>query len=264
MTDMLRIDDPMDPARGRALQATLGREPTVRTGDQLPPFFHQVHFWEVLPPRDLGPDGHPRLGGLIPDLGLPRRMWAGGRIAVHTPLRAGIVAEKTSRVDSIVRKTGRTGPLAIVTLRHEITQGGKAALTEWQDIVYRAAPDGADPPVAPRMARTDEEDSVPQDFDTTLLFRYSALTFIAHRIHFDDPYARRTGGYDGLVVHGALLAQMLMLFAEDRLGPLAGMRYRAVSALMQHERAQLCRAGRAVWVRAPDGRLCLDAEATPA
>ncbi|GGL75105.1 FAS1-like dehydratase domain-containing protein [Wenxinia marina] len=254
--------DPLDPARARALQATLGLTPSIEAGDPLPPFFHHIYFWEPLLPADLGRDGHPAKGGFIPDLGLPRRMWAAGELTFHTPLRAGSRAEKTSSVEQVTRKDGRSGPLAFVRVRHDIRQRGAICLTEWQELVYRQDPGPDAPkPEAPK-AKTDEDLCITRRFDTTALFRYSALTFNGHRIHYDQPYAREVEGYDGLVVHGPLLAQSLMLVAEARMGRLAGFRYRATSPLMHHEAASCCwTKGGTLWVRAPDGRQNMIAEA---
>ena len=214
-----------------------------------------------MPAAELGRDGHPKVGGLIPDMGLPRRMWAGGRLQVDAPLRRGADARRVSVCEAATRKDGRTGPLAFVTLRHEIWQGDTLCLTEWQDLVYREDPDLSAPrPVAPD-APVDEKAAEAVHFDATLLFRYSALTFNGHRIHYDQPYARDVEGYDGLVVHGPLLAQHLMLMAERALGPLGAFTFRATAPLMHHETATLCRKGRELWVRAPDGRLCMTASA---
>lgn len=256
-----RQSDVLDPARARALQVALGQVPELEAGDRVPPFFHQLYFWSPAPPEALGPDGHPRVGGLIPDLGLPRRMWAGGRLVFDAPLRLGKVAERRTHCETATRKNGRTGPLAFVTLRHEIWQDGVICVTEWQDLVYRAAPQADAPKPAAPTAPRDEETSVPVSFDATLLFRYSALTFNGHRIHYDQPYARHTEGYDGLVVHGPLLAQHLMLLADTAFGPLTRFQFRATAPLMHHETAALCRKGRQLWVRGPDGRLCMQAEA---
>ncbi|ASM74242.1 mesaconyl-C(4)-CoA hydratase [Pseudosulfitobacter pseudonitzschiae] len=245
--------DVMDPARARALQVALGASATLDTGDSLPPFFHQLYFWEPAVPAELGRDGHPRVGGLIPDMGLPRRMWAGGRLEFNAPLRLGTAAEKLSVCERAERKVGRSGDLAVVTLRHEISQDGKLRVTEWQDLVYRAEADAQAPrPVAP-VARTDEDNCRKVDFDATLLFRYSALTFNGHRIHYDQPYARDVEGYDGLVVHGPLLAQLLMLEA----GEINRFSYKATAPLMHHERAEICRKGTDLWVRGADGRQCM-------
>lgn len=256
--------DILDPARAAALQVTLGQEPSVAAGSPLPPFFHQLYFWSPRAPGELGRDGHPQVGdSLIPDMGLPRRMWAAGRLQFRQPLIAGVAAERCSVRESVTSKAGRTGPLGFVTLRHEVSQNGALCLTEWQDLVYRQAPSANVPPPEPPVARLDAEDQRAVAFDTTLLFRYSALTFNGHRIHYDLDYARDVEGYSGLVVHGPLLAQMLMLFAVEHMGPLAEFSFRASSALMHFETATLCRNGHDLWVRGPDGRQCMAAHAVP-
>ena len=264
MPDTCRLDDTLDPARATAMAATLDLGCTFASGDALPPFFHQAYVWDAKPAAALGRDGHPRVGGLIPDMGLPRRMWAGGRLTFHTPLVAGEPAEKRSSCESAKRKQGRTGALGVVTLKHEIRQSGSLRVTEFQDLVYREDADGAAPAPAPPEAACDEESLRIADFSQTLLFRYSALTFNGHRIHYDLPYAQEVEGYAGLVVHGPLLAQLLMLMAQDELGPLGFFSFRATAPLMHFERAALCRKGQNLWVRGPDGRQCMTAEAQPA
>ncbi len=256
-----RQSDVMDPARAAALQVALGLGPTVSAGSALPPFFHQLYFWSPRAPSDLGRDGHPRVGiDLIPDMGLPRRMWAGGRLHFHTPLRAGAEAERHSVLEKQSLKTGRTGPLGFVTLKHEIWQVGALCVTEWQDLVYREDPVLDEVKPTPPVARRDETERREVRFDSTLLFRYSALTFNGHRIHYDLDYARDVEGYGGLVVHGPLLAQLLMLFAEEVIGPLTRFSFRATAPLLHFETATLCRNGTDLWVRGPDGRQCMQAE----
>jgi 3-methylfumaryl-CoA hydratase len=259
-------NDILDPARGRALQIALGLSPDIDRDVALPPFFHQLYFWSPQPPRTLGRDGHPVVratgaGGLIPDTGLPRRMWAGGQLEFFAPLLAGHPAEKVSVVEQVTHKHGRTGPLAIVTVRHEIRQAGILCVREGQDLVYRENHDPAAPQPAPPTAGDTQTDLREVAFNPTLLFRYSALTFNGHRIHYDLDYAREVEGYAGLVVHGPLLAQLLMLMATDLLGPLSDFSFRAASPLMHSETAQLCRDGTDFWVRGPDGRLVMQASA---
>ncbi len=257
------LTDPLDPARAQALQASLGLPATLGPGDALPPFFHQIYFWTPRPAEDLGRDGHPKVGGLIPDMGLPRRMWAGGRLAFHAPLLAGSPATKTSRVETAQHKTGRSGRLGFVTLRHEIAQAGQPRITEWQDLVYRADPGPDAPRPVPPQAPPKADATEAVAFDETLLFRYSALTFNGHRIHYDAAFAREVEGYGGLVVHGPLLAQLLMLIAERQLGPLSEFSFRATAPLILGRQAWLCRAGTDLWVAGEGGIQHMTAQATP-
>ena len=256
------LTDVMDPARARALQATLGIEQTIESGSMLPPFFHHIYFWNPQPPDNLGCDGHPALSEFVPNMGNDlrklRRMWAAGRLMFHGPLMAGVVAEKTSVIEGVTRKTGRSGPLAFVRIRHDIRQRGTVALTEWQDLVYR---EGSSEAPARPDAKTNETHSEVVDFDTTALFRYSALTFNGHRIHYDRTYARNIELYDDLVVHGPLLAQHLMLMGARQLGtPLTEVTYRATAPLMLPHSATLCWADGAAWVRGPNGEQCMEAQ----
>jgi 3-methylfumaryl-CoA hydratase len=180
----------------------------------------------------------------------------------HAPLLAGIRAEKTSTIESVTRKDGRSGPLAFVRIRHDIRQRQALSLSEWQDIVYREDPAPDAPAPVPPLAATDEVARQSQSFDETALFRYSALTFNGHRIHYDADYARRVEGYRGLVVHGPLLAQVLMLMAQAQLGrPLTQFDYRATAPLIAGEVADFCWRDGLLWVRGPDGRQCMQAEA---
>lgn len=258
-----RQHDLLDPARATALAVTLGRGEVIEHGDALPPFFHQVYFWDPHPPEALGRDGHATVGGLIPDMDLPRRMWAGGRLALHRPLRAGIPAEKRSTCSAVTKKQGHSGPLALVTLRHDFIQEGALCVTEWQDLVYRAEADPTSPPPIPPLAPTKADVTEPLCFTSTDLFRYSALTFNGHRIHYDVPYAQEIEGYAGLVVHGPLLAQNLMLLAEARLGQLSAFAFRATAPLMLGEHAEMCCKDLSFWVQGADGRQCMSAEAAP-
>jgi len=252
--------DQMDPARAAALYATLGltRDATA----PLIPFGHWVYFWNAQPAAALGRDGHPsREGDLIPAAELPRRMWAGGKLRFARGLIPGVPAQKVTFTENVVRKSGRSGPLGFVTLRHEISQNGQLAVTEWQDIVYRAEPDSALPAPAPPRAPEGAERMEEQRYSSTLLFRYSALTFNGHRIHYDLEYCRQVEGYPGLIVHGPLLAQQLMLMAQAQLGGLQEFQFRATSPLFHTETATLCQSGNRLWVAGPDGRLCMEATA---
>ena len=262
LSDSHSQSDLMDPARAAACLTALDLPANIQNGDPLPPFFHYLYFWDAQSPGQLGRDGHPKVGGVIPDMGLPRRMWAGGQLEFHAPLRAGIATTKTTAVASATHKEGRSGPLGFVKLRHDYSQNNALCVTEFQDLVYRQDPDpNARKPAAPQ-ARLDEIRSETRQFSSTLLFRYSALTFNGHRIHYDLGYAKDVEGYDGLVVHGPLLAQLLMLMAERELGGLRRFSFRATSPLVHFETATLCWGGDGtLWVRGPDGRQNMIAEA---
>lgn len=259
----LTITDSLDPARAAALHHTLSQPgPPPQAGDPLPPFWHQIYFWHPLPPDQLGPDSHIKNGvGLVPNLGLAQRMWAGGHLTFHAPLLVGKVAQKVSFVQDVTLKNGTSGPLGFVKLRHEIRQRGQLCVTEIQDLVFKNYPDrNAKPNLRP--APTDETQCTTLGFSSTLLFRYSALTFNGHRIHYDVDYCRDVEGYSGLVVHGPLLAQNLMRLAARQIGGLKTFGFRATSPLMHHETADFCWNDGALWVRGPDGRLCMQANAT--
>ncbi len=193
------------------LAATLDRDdPPPKTGDALPPVWHWLFFLDAVPMRGLGPDGHPARGVFLPPIPLPRRMWAGSRFRFQAPIRIGDTIERHSEIVDVALKQGRTGPLAFCTVRHTISAGAGACATEEHDIVYREAPAPGEqaapaqpPPEGAAFARTITPDPV-------LLFRFSALTFNGHRIHYDHPYATKVEGYPGLIVHGPLLAIFLL------------------------------------------------------
>jgi 3-methylfumaryl-CoA hydratase len=213
-----------------ALSATLDREdPQPQPGDPLPPLWHWLFFLDRHRASELGPDGHARRGGLLPPIPLPRRMWAGSRFEFHHPLRVGDQMTRETRVVDIKEKSGRSGPLVFVVVRHEISNAAGLAIGEEHDIVYRDHGSGTQPQPAPAEAaweRTIQADDV-------LLFRYSALTFNAHRIHFDRRYATAVEGYSGLVVHGPLIATLLMDLLRRRqpAANVARFSFRAVSPL---------------------------------
>lgn len=184
-------------------------------GTVLPPGWHWLWFNPFVKRSEIGPDGHPRKGGFLPDVGLPRRMWAGGRVTYHAPLAFEAIAEKVSTISSVVEKNGKAGRLVFVTVHHRINVGADLCIEEEQDIVYReaAGPNAKvqTPVPAPEGAQWDRE-IVP---DPVLLFRYSALTSNGHRIHYDVPYARNEEHYPDLVVHGPLTATFLQNFAGE-------------------------------------------------
>ncbi len=208
-----------------AWNATLDRDdPFPDDGDPAPPGFH----WALFPPlarqSELGPDGHPRRGGFLPPVPLPRRMWAGSRLRFHRPLRVGERVEQRSVVAKVEEKSGRAGPLVFVTVRHLVSGSDGPALEEEQDLVYRGirGPLPAPPP-EPAPQGAFRRRVVPDD---VLLFRYSALTFNGHRIHYDRRYATAAEGYDGLVVHGPLIATLLLELVRRQMPAAAVERFR--------------------------------------
>lgn len=198
--------------RAVSLQATLDDAGDVlANGDALPPLWHWLYFWDIAPRSELGRDGHPALGGFLPPVGPARRMWAGSRVSFPGTLKLGETATRVSTIESVTEKTGRSGRLVFVTVRHEITGGAGLAIVDAHDIVYREDTGEAGASARPgEPAPGDAEWTEAIDPNPTMLFRYSALTFNGHRIHYDRDYARDVEGYDGLVVHGPLLATLMV------------------------------------------------------
>lgn len=203
--------DQITPTPAAALSATLDRDDAPpQTGDALPPLWHWLYFLPLHKQSELGHDGHPMRGGFLPPVPLPRRMWAGGRLQFHRPLRIGSAVTRVSQNADVSYKEGRTGPLVFVLVRHEISDADGLAFTEEHDIVYRDNPRADDPVPAPQVAPADHDWIREIRSDDVLLFRYSALTFNGHRIHYDRRYVTETEGYPGLVVHGPLIATLLL------------------------------------------------------
>ena len=207
------LHDDITAAPVRALSATLDRDdPAPARGTPLPPLWHWLYFLPMHRASEIGPDGHPRRGGFLPPVTLPRRMWAGGRFTWNNanPLRVGDEARRVSRIASVTSKSGRTGELVFVTVVHELHNAQGLSLTEEHDIVYRGAPQPGDPAPAPQAAEAGAPWQRELTPDDVLLFRYSALTFNGHRIHYDRRYVTEVEGYPGLVVHGPLIATLLL------------------------------------------------------
>ena len=250
MTEVIERTETLQPEPARALGALLGVPVPDLDGAGLPLLWHWVYLLDRPAQADLGPDGHPVRGTLPAPPGPGRRrMWAGGRVRTRGPLRAGSPATKRTRVLSVAEKQGRSGHLTIVTIGHQILQDGRLAVDEEQDIVYREsaqvpaqAPAGDDAG-APRQGAA-EVPEVPAgnderevDVSPTLLFRFSALTYNAHRIHYDRDYCRDVEGYPGLLTHGPL--QAIAMAEAARAAGLAGgelsFEYRLVSPLFDYQ-----------------------------
>lgn len=209
--------DALPPEPARALAAVLETPSSLVTDAELPPLWHWVYFLDWPPHGALAPDGHPTRGHFLPPIPDRRRMFAGGRLTVARPLALGQPAERTSSLAGVTVKHGRSGEMAFVTVRSEFRQDGALRLVEEQDYVYRSGESSAKNPHAQRSReRPTSTSRWQQEFtgDPVRLFRFSALTANAHRIHYDEPYAREIESYPGLVVHGPLLAMLMSELAR--------------------------------------------------
>jgi 3-methylfumaryl-CoA hydratase len=198
------------PTSVAALRATLNHDTPSAAGDALAPLWHWIFFRPTVAQALIADDGHPKKGDFLPDLGLPRRMWAGGRLRFLAPVTIGSDIARESRILNVSEKHGKTGKLGFVTVGHQIRCAGALAIDEEHDIVYREAPVPGAPAPAPVAAPENAQWHIETIPNEVLLFRYSALTFNAHRIHYDKPYVTQTEGYPNLVVHGPLIATLLM------------------------------------------------------
>lgn len=216
-------EDSVPAQTARALAATLDMDAEARAaagiaaGGPLPPLWHWLAFLPDAPMAALDTDGHPRRGGFLPPVPLERRMWAGGRLSFHAPLVIGETLHRRSEITAVSEKTGKTGRMVFVTVAHELHGAAGLAIRESQDIVYMPMPDRFTPP-PPTPAPAAPAWSEPVPMTTARLFRFSAATFNAHRIHFDLDYATGVEKYPGLVVHGPLQAILLMEASRRRHG----------------------------------------------
>jgi 3-methylfumaryl-CoA hydratase len=255
-----------------ALSATLDR-PSERppAGTPLPALWHWLYFLPLHRQSEIGPDGHAKRGGFLPPVPLPRRMWAGSQFEFHKLLLVGDALTRTSTIADVTEKSGRTGPLVFVKVRHEIRRNDESqvALTEFHDIVYREAPkpdDVAPPPKAAPSESPWEKKWVPDD---VLLFRYSALTFNGQRIHYDRRYVTEVEGYPGLIVHGPMIATLLLDLLRHKLpdAEVARYEFRAVRPIFDINHFFVCGAPQAdgktfrLWARDHEGWLAMDATA---
>ncbi len=256
-----------------ALRATLDYpESPLPVGTALPPLWHWMYLLPKHRQSEIGPDGHAKRGSFLPPIALPRRMWAGSQFEFRTPIRVGDTIVRTSTIDDVVKKEGRTGQLVFVKVRHEVCVNGSSepALVEFHDIVYREAQRSDDTPPAPQAAPSDAQwrrQIVPDD---VLLFRYSALTFNGHRIHYDRRYVTEVEGYPGLIVHGPLIATLLLDLVQRECpgAEVDSFRFRAVRPTFDlhpfHVSGALQPDGKTVrlWASDHEGWLTMDATAT--
>ena len=265
-------EDVVTAAPCAALAATLDRDPArPPNGSPLPPLWHWLYFLPMHRQSEIGADGHARRGGFLPPVPLPRRMWAGSQFRFLAPLYVGDTMKRVSTIENVSEKSGRTGPLVFVKVRHDIHANGGAspALIEHHDIVYREAARPGDPAPAPIAAPSGEAWAKTWEPDDVLLFRYSALTFNGHRIHYDRRYVTEVEGYPGLIVHGPLIATLLVDLLREKMpeARMSAFEFRAQRPLFVPNRFFVCGApspdGREVrlWARDHEGWLAMEARA---
>lgn len=221
-----------------ALAATFDRrDPEPRSGDPIPLGWHWLYFLEAKPASELGHDGHPKRGGFLPPVELPRRMWAGGRIEFKRPLRVGEALRRDSEILSVEAKHGKSGDLVFVTVRHTVLASNEVAVVEEHDIVYREAAKPGDPPPQAKTAPAQAEWRREVIGDPVMLFRFSALTFNGHRIHYDIDYCREEERYPGLIVHGPLQTLLILdLCRRHSTRTVKQLEYRALHPIFHTER----------------------------
>jgi 3-methylfumaryl-CoA hydratase len=243
------------------IAALLDRDADFPTGSPIPPHWYAMFFPDIVPQSQIGEDGHPRRGDFLPPVALPRRMFAGRRMQFLAPLRVGDTAIKKSEIAAITPKRGRSGQMVFVTIRHTISVAGAAVLTDEQDVVYReVATPGARPP-EPTPPPADPAWSERVTPTTPLLFRYSAITFNAHRIHYDADYVRGAEGYPGLVVNGGLTLLLLLEAAIRNLGRTPrGVAVRNIRPLYCDNPITLAGRDAAAWAADSTGALAVSAE----
>lgn len=262
------LTDRLTPFQVNGLSAVLGYpESRAKPGAELPQPWHWMYFLPTVSATEIDLDGHPKRGGFLPPVPLPRRMWAGSKLDFLAPLIVGEIVERVSTIEDVVLKSGSTGQLVFVTVAHEIFCGEKLAIKERQNLVYReASSSNAAPPAKPAPADPDWKRNVTPD--PVMLFRYSALTFNGHRIHYDRDYATEQEGYAGLVVHGPLTATLLLdlLFKQIPDAKLSSFSFRGVTPLVDTDVISLqgCRQGSQIklWALSGSGALAMSAEAT--
>jgi len=265
-----RDEDEITLGAVRRLAATLDQDPTTfRRGSEMPESWYAILFAPLARQSTLQPDGHLLTGDFLPPLHGTRRMFAGRRTTFITPLKIGDMVSRVSRVTGAGPKAGRTGPFTLVTVRHEISGPSGLALIEEQDIVYRAAVEAGRVAAQREAAPAADKPawSTLIELDPALLFRYSAVTFNAHRIHYDLPYARDVEGYPALVMNGGLTALLLIETARPHLPrAIAAYAARAMSPLFVGQRAafngRLTGDTAALWACTPDGGLAYRIDVT--
>lgn len=258
--------DVLTPGLVERLRATLG-EFAPSDPDAVPPCAHWCLAPFAVSGSQLGEDGHPAKGDFLPPVSLPRRMWAGGELTFGLPLRIGDVVTRESRIADVTEKSGRSGHLVFVSVEHEVSTERGLAISERQDLVYKAMPTEKTGETTTNSTPARQADwSRTVQASPVMLFRYSALTFNSHRIHYDRDYAISVEHYPDLVVQGPLQATLLAGLAANRLGRLpARLRYRGARPLFCGRplsvNAADCSGEMVLWTADPDGNIGMDSVA---
>ena len=262
-------NDLLNAFPANAMAATLNHEHlNYSENKNLPPLWHWLYFLPIFRLSEAGYDGHAALGDFLPPVQLPRRMWAGSRIEFLSPLKVGNEYKKKSKIIDVTAKSGRSGDLVFVTVSHEVSNGSKVCINEEHDIVYREKATSSSVSAKLIEAPKEFDFSIDINPDPVLLFRYSALTFNGHRIHYDHPFCIGTEGYDGLIVHGPLLATLLLdgLANHKPDAVVLNFEFRAMAPVFDNMKFQV--KGReqelgqyALWIEREDGSMAMDAKA---
>lgn len=262
--------DQIYPTPVRALALSLNQDDAAILTSPLRPLWHWLYFLPMSPLAEAGPDGHPERGGFLPPVPLPRRMWASSELSFHEPIAIGDRLQRTSTIQSVTHKKGRSGDLVFVSVMHHMHRDSTLCIEEVHHIVYRNLPDADAPPPAPPAAPTNADWSRSITPDPVLLFRYSALTFNSHRIHYDAPYTQKVEGYPGLVVHGPLIATLLLDLLHEHLphATVKQYQFRAISptfcpdTFSIHGRLDADGTTVQLWAAHQNGGLIMSAQAT--
>lgn len=262
-------DEDLISARHARLMAATVDYPNsekIRNGEYLPPLWHWTFFLEGQPTSVLGSDGHPARGGFMPPVPLPNRMWAGGRVSFEAPLQIGATIRRESSILKVDHKRGTSGELVFVTVLHVLTSlNGEILIREEQDIVYKDASRSGSPPTVTTECISSQFSKTYAPTSTTL-FRYSALTFNGHRIHYDADYCREVERYPNLVIHGPLNATMMAGYAEKVSGKqLCSFSYRGLSPALLGDtitlHADVSEKSVSLYAVLGSGRKCMQANA---
>lgn len=261
----IQEEDIVANKQAKMMQALLNQ--STKTLTELPLLYHWLYFLPIVDQAELGTDGHPKKGGFLPQIPFPKRMWAGSRVQFLKPILFEQKIQRHSEISNIVFKQGKSGELFFVTVKHSIYAQGELAIVDEHDIVYREAHNQIQTSKVTPSQQEERHYSYKQSFaaDTSLLFRYSALTFNSHKIHYDITYATQVEGYPSLVVHGPLLATLLLhqLAIEYPDKQVAQFEFKAIKPVFQFNDFFICgdihEQDGSLWIEHSDGQIAIKA-----